>query len=172
VGKIRDSFYRLGQVRVPTVAAVRGSAVAAGMNMLLVPICDGGAGRTAAVRVPQARDAPRWRGVRDPFVALFGEEINGDKAVDLGLAWRRLTTPLWRTGRWRCLRAWQLTPSRRRSPSGTSATQSSRARPAVTSRRSTSAARRCGRCAAGQHHTDFDPGFSIRRRTTVRIAPA
>ena len=32
---IYDSFYRLGQVKVPTVAAVRGSAVGAGMNMLL-----------------------------------------------------------------------------------------------------------------------------------------
>src|SRR5829696_10203833 len=35
MGTIYDSFYRLGQVRVPTVAAVRGSAVGAGMNMLL-----------------------------------------------------------------------------------------------------------------------------------------
>ena len=35
MGKIYDSFYRLGQVKVPTVAAVRGSAVGAGMNMLL-----------------------------------------------------------------------------------------------------------------------------------------
>src|SRR3712207_2361961 len=32
---IYDSFYRLGQVKVPTIAAVRGSAVGAGMNMLL-----------------------------------------------------------------------------------------------------------------------------------------
>src|SRR3712207_8839330 len=35
MSRIYDSFYRLGQVRVPTVAAVRGSAVGAGMNMLL-----------------------------------------------------------------------------------------------------------------------------------------
>jgi enoyl-CoA hydratase/carnithine racemase len=35
MGKIYDSFYRLGQVKVPTVAAVRGSAVGVGMNMLL-----------------------------------------------------------------------------------------------------------------------------------------
>src|SRR5688572_20639151 len=35
MGKIYDSFYRLGQMKVPTVAAVRGSAVGAGMNMLL-----------------------------------------------------------------------------------------------------------------------------------------
>src|SRR4051812_16046856 len=32
---IYDSFYRLGQVKVPTIAAVRGSAVGAGMNRLL-----------------------------------------------------------------------------------------------------------------------------------------
>ena len=35
MGKIYDSFYRLGQVKVPTAAAVRGAAVGAGMNMLL-----------------------------------------------------------------------------------------------------------------------------------------
>src|SRR3954454_15106478 len=35
MGAIYDSFYRLGQVKVPTIAAVRGSAVGAGMNMLL-----------------------------------------------------------------------------------------------------------------------------------------
>src|SRR4051794_26125533 len=32
---IYESFSRLGRVKVPTVAAVRGSAVGAGMNMLL-----------------------------------------------------------------------------------------------------------------------------------------
>ena len=41
MGRIYDSFYRLGQVRVPTVAAVRGSAVGAGMNMLLADGPDG-----------------------------------------------------------------------------------------------------------------------------------
>jgi enoyl-CoA hydratase/carnithine racemase len=30
--------------------------------------------------------------------ALFGEEINGDNAVALGLAWESRTTPRWRTG--------------------------------------------------------------------------
>src|SRR4051812_49859553 len=35
MGTIYDSFYRLGQVRVPTVAAARGSAVGARMNMLV-----------------------------------------------------------------------------------------------------------------------------------------
>jgi enoyl-CoA hydratase len=35
MGRIYDFFYRLGQVKVPTIAAVRGSAVGAGMYMLL-----------------------------------------------------------------------------------------------------------------------------------------
>ncbi|WP_245159802.1 enoyl-CoA hydratase/isomerase family protein [Blastococcus sp. CT_GayMR19] len=98
MGKIYDSFYRLGQVRVPTVAAVRGSAVGAGMNMLLA----------ADLRIV-ARDARLLcgflkRGMHPggghfvilsrligreaaAAMAFFGEEINGDKAVELGLAW-------------------------------------------------------------------------------------
>jgi enoyl-CoA hydratase len=95
---IYDSFYRLGQVAVPTVAAVRGSAVGAGMNLLLA----------ADVRIV-ARDARLLcgflkRGMHPggghfvllsrligreaaAAMALFGEEIDGPRAVDLGLAW-------------------------------------------------------------------------------------
>src|SRR5512133_1758726 len=98
MGKIYDSFYRLGQVRVPTVAAVRGSAVGAGMNMLLA----------TDLRIV-ARDARLLAGFLKrgmhpggghfvilsrligreaaAAMALFGEEINGEKAVELGLAW-------------------------------------------------------------------------------------
>jgi enoyl-CoA hydratase len=101
MGQIYDSFYRLGQVRVPTVAAVRGSAVGAGMNMLLA----------ADLRVV-ARDARLLcgflkRGMHPggghfvilsrligreaaAAMAIFGEEINGEKAVELGLAWETL----------------------------------------------------------------------------------
>jgi enoyl-CoA hydratase len=98
MGAIYNSFYRLGQVRVPTVAAVRGSAVGAGMNMLLA----------ADLRIV-ARDARLLcgflkRGLHPggghfvilsrligreaaSAMALFGEEIDGDRAVELGLAW-------------------------------------------------------------------------------------
>ncbi|MGY2065610.1 enoyl-CoA hydratase/isomerase family protein [Blastococcus sp. SYSU DS0619] len=101
MGKIYDSFYRLGQVKVPTVAAVRGSAVGAGMNMLLA----------ADLRIV-AKDARLLAGFLKrgmhpggghfvilsrligreaaAAMALFGEEINGDKAVELGLAWESL----------------------------------------------------------------------------------
>jgi len=78
---IYDSFYRLGQVKVPTVAAVRGSAVGAGMNMLLA----------ADLRIV-ANDARLLCGFlrrgAAAAMAIFGEEINGMKAVELGLAWQ------------------------------------------------------------------------------------
>ena len=98
MGRIYDSFYRLGQVRVPTVAAVRGSAVGAGMNMLLAAdlrivasdvrlICGflkrglhPGGGHFVILSRLIGREAAA-------AMALFGEEINGPRAVELGLAW-------------------------------------------------------------------------------------
>ena len=124
MGTIYDSFYRLGQVRVPTVAAVRGSAVGAGMNMLLAAdlrivaqdarlLCGflkrgmhPGGGHFVILSRLIGREAAA-------AMALFGEEINGDKAVELGLAWSRWTTPPSRTGRsswpvgWRPTRSWR-----------------------------------------------------------------
>ena len=96
--KIYDSFYRLGQVKVPTVAAVRGSAVGAGMNMLLAAdlriiakdarlICGflkrglhPGGGHFVILSRLIGREAAA-------AMALFGEEINGERAHELGLAW-------------------------------------------------------------------------------------
>jgi enoyl-CoA hydratase len=98
MSKIYDSFYRLGQVRVPTVAAVRGSAVGAGMNMLLATdlrivardarlLCGflrrgmhPGGGHFVILSRLIGREAAA-------AMALFGEEINGDRARELGLAW-------------------------------------------------------------------------------------
>jgi enoyl-CoA hydratase/carnithine racemase len=98
MGKIYDSFYRLGQVRVPTVAAVRGSAVGAGMNMLLAAdlrivatdarlLCGflkrgmhPGGGHFVILSRLIGREAAA-------AMALFGEEINGTRAAELGLAW-------------------------------------------------------------------------------------
>ena len=98
MGRIYDSFYRLGQVHVPTVAAVRGSAVGAGMNMLLAAdlrivasdarlICGflkrglhPGGGHFVILSRLIGREAAA-------AMALFGEEINGPRAVELGLAW-------------------------------------------------------------------------------------
>src|SRR5947209_6047997 len=94
---VYDSFYRLGQVQVPVVAAVRGSAVGAGMNMLLAAdlriiakdarlICGflkrglhPGGGHFVILARLIGREAAA-------AMALFGEEINGDRARELGLA--------------------------------------------------------------------------------------
>ena len=101
MGAIYDSFYRLGQVQVPTIAAVRGSAVGAGMNMLLAAdlrivardarlICGflkrglhPGGGHFVILSRLVGREAAA-------AMALFGEEVDGERAVRLGLAWETL----------------------------------------------------------------------------------
>ena len=98
MGAIYDSFYRLGQVTAPTIAAVRGSAVGAGMNMLLAAdlrivatdvrlLCGflkrgmhPGGGHFVILSRLVGREAAA-------AMALFGEELDGRRAVDLGLAW-------------------------------------------------------------------------------------
>ena len=95
---IYDSFYRLGQVKAPTIAAVRGSAVGAGMNMLLATdlrivardarlLCGflkrgmhPGGGHFVILSRLVGREAAA-------AMALFGEEVDGEGAVRLGLAW-------------------------------------------------------------------------------------
>ena len=95
---IYDSFYRLGQVKAPTIAAVRGSAVGAGMNMLLATdlrivardarlLCGflkrgmhPGGGHFVILSRLVGREAAA-------AMALFGEEVDGERAVRLGLAW-------------------------------------------------------------------------------------
>lgn len=98
MGAIYDSFARLGQVVVPTIAAVRGSAVGAGMNMLLAAdlrivahdarlLCGflkrgihPGGGHFVLLSRLIGREAAA-------AMALFGAEIDGRRAAELGLAW-------------------------------------------------------------------------------------
>ena len=98
MGAIYDSFYRLGQVKAPTIAAVRGSAVGAGMNMLLAAdlrivardarlICGflkrgihPGGGHFVLLSRLVGREAAA-------AMVLFGEELDGEGAVRRGLAW-------------------------------------------------------------------------------------
>jgi enoyl-CoA hydratase len=101
LGAVYQGFMRIGTLKVPTIAAVRGAAVGAGINLLLatdlrvvasdarilagflrIGLHPGGgfftiAGRTAG------REAAAAMG-------LFSEEIDGARAEQLGMAWRAL----------------------------------------------------------------------------------
>lgn len=96
---IYRAFTRVGELEAPTVAAVAGHAVGAGLNLALatdlrvvaddvlltsgfIPIgLHPGGGHTALLGRTGAREAAA-------ALALFGERIDGARAVELGLAWR------------------------------------------------------------------------------------
>jgi enoyl-CoA hydratase len=96
---IYRAFTRVGELEAPTVAAVAGHAVGAGLNLALatdlrvvaedvvltsgfIPIgLHPGGGHTALLGRTGAREAAA-------ALALFGERIDGRRAVELGLAWR------------------------------------------------------------------------------------
>ena len=99
LGKIYAGFLRLAHTTLPTVAAVNGAAVGAGMNMALA--CDVIlAGRRARfdTRFMQIGIHPggghtwRLRRITDHqtvmAMVLFGEAVDGARAADIGLAWR------------------------------------------------------------------------------------
>src|SRR3954452_19003212 len=98
MGRIYRSFARVGELEPPTVAAVQGGAVGAGLNLLLATdlrvvardarIASGflpiglhpGGGHGALLGRAGSREAAAG-------LALFGQRIDGEQAVDLGLAW-------------------------------------------------------------------------------------
>ena len=99
LGKIYAGFLRIAHTPLPTVAAVNGAAVGAGMNMALA--CDVIlAGRSARfdTRFMQIGIHPggghtwRLRRITDHqtvmAMVLFGEAVDGARAADIGLAWR------------------------------------------------------------------------------------
>ncbi|EWT01400.1 hypothetical protein N865_10335 [Intrasporangium oryzae NRRL B-24470] len=95
---VYQAFTTIGEVGLPTIAAVRGAAVGAGLNLALatdlrvvsrtarllpgfaqIGIHPGG-GHFTLLNRAAGREAAAAMG-------LFGEEVDGDRAVSLGLAW-------------------------------------------------------------------------------------
>lgn len=98
-GAVYGAFRRVGTLAVPTIAAVRGAAVGAGINLALatdlrivardarllagflrIGLHPGGGFFTLAGR-SAGREATAAMG-------LFGEEVDGLRAAEIGLAWR------------------------------------------------------------------------------------
>jgi enoyl-CoA hydratase len=98
LGAVYDAFVRVGKLAVPTVAAVRGAAVGAGVNLLLatdlrivaadariitgfarIGLHPGGGHFTLLGRLAG------WEAAA--ALGVFGEEISGARAAELGLAW-------------------------------------------------------------------------------------
>jgi len=98
LGAIYRAFQRVGELAAPTIAAVRGGAVGAGMNLLLatdlrvvaaearlvsgfLPIgLHPGGGHGHLLARAAGREAAA-------ALALFGARIDGTRAAQLGLAW-------------------------------------------------------------------------------------
>ena len=98
LGAVYTAFRRVGTLSVPTIAAVRGAAVGAGLNLALstdlrivgtdarlmagflrIGLHPGGGYFTLSTRTA-GREATAAMG-------LFSEEITGTRAVEIGLAW-------------------------------------------------------------------------------------
>lgn len=98
-GQLYSAFMRVGSLQVPTVAAVRGAAVGAGLNLALatdlrvvatsarlvagflrIGLHPGGGFFTIATRTA-GREAASALG-------LFSEDITGQQAAAIGLAWK------------------------------------------------------------------------------------
>jgi enoyl-CoA hydratase len=98
IGAIYDAFVRVGKLTVPTVAAARGAAVGAGVNLLLatdlrvvatdariiagftrIGIHPGGGHFALLARLVGLEAAAA--------IGVFGEEISGARAAELGMAW-------------------------------------------------------------------------------------
>lgn len=101
LGAVYDAFVRVGTLRPPTIAAVCGAAVGAGVNLLLatdlrivagdariiagflrIGVHPGGGHFTLLGRLAGREAAAA--------ISVFGTEVSGARAAELGLAWEAL----------------------------------------------------------------------------------
>src|ERR1700744_1118514 len=98
LGGIYRAFTRVGQMQVPTIAAVRGAAVGAGINLMLATdrriVAEDARLISGFLRIgvhPGGGHfgllAGRAGSEAAAAMGIFGEEISGLRAVELGLAW-------------------------------------------------------------------------------------
>ena len=101
LGLTYRAFVRVGQLEAPTIAAVRGHAVGAGVNLMLATdlrvVADTARIITGFARIGlhpggghfvlAGRSAGREAAAA---MSVFGQEIDGRRAVQLGLAWEAL----------------------------------------------------------------------------------
>lgn len=98
LGTIYEAFHRVGRLAAPTIAAVRGGAVGAGLNLMFatdlrvvardakllsgfLPIgLHAGGGHAALLGRTGSRETAA-------ALMLFGERLSGEQAVDAGLAY-------------------------------------------------------------------------------------
>ena len=101
LGHVYDAFMRFGRLQVPTIAAVRGAAVGAGLNLVLAAdlriMADDARLIAGFLRIGIHPGGGHVRLLRRAVGAesaaamtLFGEEVSGARAVELGLAWQAL----------------------------------------------------------------------------------
>ena len=101
LGRIYDSFRRVGSLQPPTISAIEGGAVGAGLNLAMatdlrivsadarlisgfMPIgLHPGGGHAALVGRAGGREVTN-------ALVLFGESLSGSECVDRGLAWEAL----------------------------------------------------------------------------------
>lgn len=96
---IYESFVRVGAMQTPTIAAVRGHAIGAGLNLMLAAdlriVAESARLAAGFVRLGihpggghfalLARSGGRQAAAA---IGLFGEQIDGRRAAEIGLAWR------------------------------------------------------------------------------------
>ncbi len=101
LGITYQAFVRIGALEAPTIAAVRGHAVGAGVNLMLATdlriVAEGARIITGFLRIgihPGGGHFMLLAGLAGREAAsamsLFGEEIDGRRAAELGLAWAAL----------------------------------------------------------------------------------